>query len=91
MSETKHTPGPWSRYNEERCSNIFLESHCHGSVCKIANNLHAEANARLIAAAPELLEALERLIARAGENLRGGMMWSEITQAKAAIRKAKGE
>lgn len=57
MSETKFTPGKWDRYNETPASNIFIEAHDHGSICKIANNFYAEGNARLILAAPELLEA----------------------------------
>ena len=56
---TKHTPGPWSRYNDGPSSNVFIESTKGGSVCKIANNSHAEANANLIAAAPELFKFVE--------------------------------
>ena len=57
-------------------------------------------NARLIAAAPELLEALEavELLARdlllkidGGKSERNGCLPCEISQARAAIAKAKGE
>lgn len=60
---TKHawTPGPWSRYNDGPSSNIFLESTKNGSVCKLANNSHAEANAKLIAKAPEMANLLLKL------------------------------
>ena len=47
-----------------------------------------EANARLIAAAPDLLEALESLCGHTDE----GMMFSErAAKARAAIAKARGE
>jgi len=86
MSEAKHMPGPWSRYNDGPCPNIFIESTKGGSVCKIANNSYAEANAHLIAAAPELLEALEAVIDYAPHE-----EFPFTAQVKAAIRKAKGE
>jgi len=48
-------------------------------------NRNAEANARLISAAPELLEALEWAV----DNPHDDAYW--ISQARAAIAKAKGE
>lgn len=86
MSEAKFTPGKWDRYSETRSPNIFIEAHNHGSICKVANNKYAEGNARLIIAAPELLEALETLF-----------QWAEnppieiFQKAEAAIRKATGK
>ena len=49
----------------------------------------AEANARLIAAAPELLDALGRLLHMAEEGSIPGP--NTLNQARAAIAKAKGE
>lgn len=52
----KHTPGPWLR----RGQTDSIDSADGRSVCWV--NLHtmpAEANARLISAAPDLLEALQ--------------------------------
>ena len=51
-------------------------------------NRNAEANARLIAAAPELLEALEDIIEQL-DTCEGGYYVSAA--ARAAIAKAKGE
>ena len=49
-----------------------------------------EANARLIAAAPELLEALEKALNESGcDGDQCGTEWHEL--ARAAITKAKGE
>ena len=98
MSETKHTPGPWEvswdKYGKE--SEIHGKSELNdGPICIIPHDDVTEsgaeeqlANARLIAAAPELLEALEGLAMKAGRHF-----WRDVvvTQARAAIAKAKGE
>ena len=70
--EEKHTPGPWEAVDKRpQCAgfSIFHESQF---VAFVGDNDHltpAAANARLIAAAPELLEALTRLSAQC-ERLR---------------------
>ena len=50
------------------------------------------ANARLIAAAPQLLEACEALLVEwaAMERVHGEHGWREVTMARAAIAKVKG-
>lgn len=95
MSAAKHTPGPW-RVNDnpmamsEYC--ILAESRGTGFGASVAtanqregyNSLspeEAKANASLIAAAPELLEALMELLAEA-EGCE--------EKARAAITKAQG-
>lgn len=66
--ETKHTPGPWFPGGEpEPMGNCLAKSVCaSGSfiaevLFKDDDDAEAEANARLIAAAPELLTALEAI------------------------------
>lgn len=56
MSEAKHTPGPWQYLPEspEDCASIVAKT---AFVCEFFCG-PAEANARLIAAAPDLLDAL---------------------------------
>lgn len=75
---SKHTPGPWVLSKE---ASVFHVGFNHGAgLCEVAlveavetlegrvmiSPEQAEANARLIAAAPELLKALEHIQAMAG-------------------------
>ncbi len=72
--EHKHTPGPWrvGRHftDDEGYREIAIEATVRGVECVPASVVlqfanyggMQEANARLIAAAPELLEALEAMI-----------------------------
>lgn len=68
--ETKqgHTPGPWharprppQNINSEHNGDPFTIASGEMFVAAIKTHPESEANARLIAAAPELLEALEAL------------------------------
>lgn len=75
----KHTPGPW-RYYKCRCG---MEG-CNQYTISVQGSVgFVEADARLIAAAPELLEALQDLCDTLGEC---GM----TEKARAAIAKAEG-
>ncbi|CUJ58749.1 Uncharacterised protein [Achromobacter xylosoxidans] len=102
---TKHTPGPWylrtNRHPETDGRPWgWLDLHPPGSTEKAqpsgvrvtwTKGDRSEANARLIAAAPELLEALEWAL-RAME--ARNPLWAEgerFVAARAAIAKAKGE
>ena len=80
----KHTPGPWTY---EQISNNAYVIDENGSAVMLYRNPDDEmkANARLIAAAPELLEALEWAV----DNPHDDAYW--ISQARAAIAKAKGK
>jgi hypothetical protein len=65
--EAKHTPGPWT-YEVEKVSGpslatktyVFAHGDVIGQAYETYNAGNAQANARLIAAAPELLEALRK-------------------------------
>ena len=68
-----HTPGPWSWGERERGlygtgegSEILTYESYEGMWVSYTD--HREANMRLIAAAPELLSALERIIRRVDGN-----------------------
>lgn len=87
----KHTPGPW--YLAGNLPGIRHKVHCHPSghdwsVAHVCNGNNADANARLIAAAPELLDALLTLMENA-ENVDGlGFNMFAVTKARRAISKA---
>lgn len=90
-----YTPGPWAYQNDIE---MIVSRHPEwnwSSICKLAtgeDSRQEESNARLIAAAPELLEALQGIV----ENEHGctcesecdGECWHAI--ALRAIAKAEG-
>jgi hypothetical protein len=98
-----HTPGSWTAelldpYDEQEIE-IVSKSDCQlhpiakavwGDGCRRMDE--AEANARLIAAAPELLAALVRVVRYAESEPDGGatveVHRANIEQARAAIAKA---
>jgi hypothetical protein len=93
----KHTPGPWEivgMKKEPQTVGAIVSYHsyrdgkyvCGMSVCIYGEE--AEANARLIAAAPDLLAACERALEKL--NLIGGLP-ATIRVLQEAISKAKGE
>lgn len=107
MTQFKGTPGPWEVKPEEvDRPYIRIRGTQWGGRFKVANVLspdydgvhHREAdetraNARLIAAAPELLEALQ-LAEKAmveGRNVTYPEWYGVINKARAAIAKATGE
>lgn len=99
MSETKHTPGPWEVSDTRICLDGPLSSW-NRTICDLGHYgsdgrtcyPNAKANGLLIAAAPDMLAALE---AASAAMLTGDGDWShEETEAydiiDAAIAKAKG-
>lgn len=83
---SKHTPGPWSA--EHWAGKWYVVDHIDISVASISRD--SEANANLIAAAPDLLEALEGLLVTA-ENFGVGSSSDSHAAAIQAIARAKGE
>ena len=86
--ETKHTPGPW---NIVESNKIDEEAHIQTdlkSICRMWIQMDSQdmANARLIAAAPELLEALKALVADLKPYMGQGRMDDKIRNAIAAYR-----
>ncbi|CAB3919953.1 hypothetical protein LMG3328_05304 [Achromobacter ruhlandii] len=90
---TKHTPGPWAvRYDYV----VQAPSFDDGRLVPVAQPYGVNsdgtdlfANARLIAAAPELLEALEGLLAVSVDTTSDELL--AMMAARASIAKAKGE
>jgi hypothetical protein len=61
MSNTKHTPGPWYEYDMGWLGQTAIACKSGNVNRLVVAAMNKGANARLIAAAPELLEALMRL------------------------------
>lgn len=96
----QHTPGPWAYVRNPESTRWIIDSEpAHAIACTAGFEPDNEANARLIAAAPELLEALEELAERAGAFNVSGVYFDEpsmtaevaaLQKAYAAIAKARG-
>lgn len=101
--KTKHTPGPWKVFDSKYSINPGINAHpdltiitfgCKNEIYGIMGRTHKEANAnaQLIAAAPELLEALEGLM-YIGERMEeeSGETDPFIEKCRKIIAKAQGE
>ena len=101
---TKHTPGPWTadKLQDRDTFNIFANGFV-SAMCQVSrmenstrstSGNETAANARLIAAAPDLLEALQDLFGADMEHVLMGDGKDDqieaIAKARAAIAKATG-
>lgn len=83
-----HTPGPWAAHHHESTDTYTI--HVAGrsweswAVAHVGDCTQDEANARLVAAAPEMLEALKGVLRVADRKT------DEFDAARAAINKATG-
>ena len=96
MSKTKHTPGPWHISTNTHAMRI-ISNHCVALAEVYARESVEKqvANAHLIAAAPEMLEALERITEMWQESPcssypKGTLAFIQDI-IEPLIRKAKGE
>ena len=93
----EHTPGPWMKSTHGGISkySIWSSSGQHIADTNTTKSIGFErcaANASLIAAAPDLLEALEDCVAVMDRELAGlKVIQPELSAARAAIAKATGE
>lgn len=107
MSETKWTPGPWWVVEKYADRNVFVRAE-GGMIAEGPYPSHysnqderfeqekAEhyANARLISAAPDMAEALEKLLGwedAIRAYIPNGGLTSALTYARSALAKARGE
>jgi hypothetical protein len=90
---TQHTPGPWKvkahstavlAGRKQICSNVNSASNLPVNMKDDLEIAHA--NARLIAAAPELLEALKLAVRQSSHDML--MTGEELRKCEAAIDKA---
>ena len=91
MSEAKHTTGPWNvpfrEFTKIKAANGAHIATCH----KLTNLVNLEANSRLIAAAPDLLDALKTIVEVIGNTEYGEIDRKlAVKDARAAIAKATG-
>lgn len=91
----QHTPGPWAVITEARDTRITSsDAHCITRLPQWPElQAEATANARLIAAAPDLLEALQEILAAAQHNdpsrwVARSLGLHVLAIADAAIKKA---
>jgi hypothetical protein len=93
--KTNHTPGEWmTEYCGKDIIKVFKMSDKRRiATVKVKHMLMDEANAHLIAAAPELLAALSMLIDRLDQFGSVDIIRDEgpIDDARKAIQKAQGE
>jgi hypothetical protein len=91
---SKHTPGPWQIKRHFDPGYKFISAQKHTALAQVVwcmededRSPECEANAHLIAAAPELLEALEKVFTVMNDDMPVGLrkVWYE------AIAKARGE
>lgn len=91
MNEKKHTPGTWKVQERKIEGEFVTTTHIvsqDDSHIAIVGPCNIEANARLIAAAPDLLAALTDLVGGCGKE--GDLFSSEaMEKARAAIAKAE--
>jgi len=79
-----HTPGPWRV--DATCGGLAIESERHGNIGLVNLARASKADARLIAAAPELLDvARKALVAWTGDGPP-----IDLDELRAAIAKATG-
>lgn len=103
MSQTAHTPAPWFVGNAdvEACRWDIYSPYPNGGGADIAHVIYdtaaapteAEglANARLIAAAPELLDALSDMYAWLGGSARTPTEREAVEKARAVLAKADSD
>lgn len=100
MSQTKsveHTPGPWTVGDFDDCGSLSAQGSCGGGYevdgpDRGPHGYKNQADAKLIAAAPDLLEALRALVEehdapRYGTHEKRANDWAA---ARVAIAKAEG-
>lgn len=89
-NKTRHTAGNWfvalDEHNPQ--TKVFNDQGWQIAECFGADNTEAEANARLIASAPIMLEALERIVEARKNGCLDITEWALVDQA---IKQAKGE
>ena len=95
---SNHTPGPWEIEEHYHFGYRWISGPGHSQLAQVVwcmededRSPECEANAHLIAAAPELLDALCYLLEASSGQGPHEQWLAAMDQARAAIAKAKGE
>ena len=94
MTENKHTPGPWEVHSLQGAYYWVSDAESDGQTVCVFNHREMDrpdeipANARLIAAAPDLLEACEASLEALSETIH---CIDLRRQLKRVIAKARGD
>ena len=92
MTQAQHTPGQWFINRESfdcHDGKLSIEVYGYYFIAQVDEGVYQEANARLIAAAPAMLEALRAVAALANGQGRANLM--EVAgQAQQIIAQAEG-
>lgn len=100
--ETKHTPGPWTFKTDNRTGDngivapstgVFIEAFADIRHSNENARNEAMANARLIVAAPKMLQTLIELLSQLDQGGSSGKIFARdaiITQAREVVAKATG-
>ncbi|HHN5906570.1 TPA: hypothetical protein ACRRD7_000603 [Enterobacter hormaechei] len=99
MKDFKGTPGPWVASKTDRSIGPVSrdDDQSYGMILPVAwvefdgNDAYQQANANLIAAASDLLEALQEMLNKAYKQNWNDQYPDEVSKAQAAISKALGE
>ena len=87
----EHTPGPWRHeWREPDCTVWAGEDEHVASIYGDGSVENATANARLIAAAPDLLEALKEVLIHFSGTVAVECCGLVVDKARAAIANAEG-
>lgn len=84
--KTKHTPGPWNAYKYPDTKTWTVAAKA-----SVASKIKDEADAKLIAAAPEMLEALETARKYVLGDIGPGREDEVLEYFDAVLAKARGE
>jgi hypothetical protein len=90
VNSAKHTPGPWKVCQSSRFSRWYVKAVRASYIvaeCGIAEGETGEHNARVIAAAPQMLELLQELVDIEGP-LPGNAEWAN--KVKTVLAAATG-
>jgi hypothetical protein len=90
MNTHTHTPGPWRIDSKTRFGDYTIAAGESVKTCEFIAKTQSDTNARLIAAAPDLLAALIEMLDASERPVNERWLLNVRSHARAAISKAEG-